>query len=1102
MSTFGDDNLLNLENGTVLATFNGGPQSYIYNPATNVWTQGPDKYYNNASSGDSSAEEGFVELPNGDFLDYCITATNYSPNGKPGLAELYVPASGSTPASWIPTQNLPAGLELSSIADPDYVPELGGGLLLPNGQVFWLGGNGQTGYYNIASNSWTAGPDIPDNLVCDDAPAAEASNGDILFSADTSLYTGPAHVFEYNPTSQVYTDISSEFPQDYLDGPAYIDRELDLPNGQIMFTNSSNQIVLYTPATGSLSANIPTIKSISENSNGSFTLTGTDINGNGDGAAYGDDAQMATNYPIVSFTSAAGQVSYATTYGFNYKVEQASGTLLTTQFTLPTGLAKGTYSVKVIANGAASSSFSLTIPTKANDVPTIATAATATPNPVLTKSTQLSVLGSDTAGESTLTYTWTTTASPAGVSTPTFSVNNSNAAKNDTATFYAVGSYTFQVTATNDVGLSVSSSVTVKVDAALSSLALSPTSIQLAPNQSEQFSVASGLDQFGNQITASSLTWTLTSGNGTLTQSGLYTAPAVGTLAVVTVSSGSVKQSANVYVLTNWNQTDIGSPTTTGDSADNGSGLYTVLGAGTGIGGSGDQFQFAYLPLTGNATVEAQVASIQNTNSAAEAGLTFRNDNSAGSPNVTIAVTPSNGLVFSYRTTENGNTISFSTARVTPGDYLKLIRVGTVFTGYYSTNGTTWTQVNTPIGIPAIGASAEGGLAVTSNSASTLNTSTFNHVLADAVPTIVQAASASPNPTAGTTTALSVLGGDANGESSLTYTWTATGVPVGATAPTFATNGTNASKNDVVTFYKSGGYNFTVTLANAFYTTTSTVNVTVVPTQTTVQLTPLTIGVFEGGTVQFTAAVYDQFGFKMAKQPVFTYSMIAGGAGGKVSSTGLYTAPTKKTGIDYVNVTGAGTASVAKVTVAAPPSGAPTGTKSGVSASVASLSVGWGSDSAALFTASDGVRLLPAGRQTDLPWSGIQTLTIALTQPQPLQASEINVTGVNGTVYGPVTITAISETGYLITLANPIAAADRVTLTIAGSGVTTYTRRLDVLPGDVNGDGVVDATDATLATGYLTTTFAFADVFGDGVVSGKSVNEIQLLNGTKLPLLG
>ena len=51
-----------------------------------------------------------------------------------------------------------------------------------------------------------------------------------------------------------------------------------------------------------------------------------------------------------------------------------------------------------------------------------------------------------------------------------------------------------------------------------------------------------------------------------------------------------------------------------------------------------------------------------------------------------------------------------------------------------------------------------------------------------------------------------------------------------------------------------------------------------------------------------------------------------------------------------------------------------------VQTTIAAVSVGWGIETAPLVTASDGLRLLPAGRKTDMPWLGIDQLPITLAQ--------------------------------------------------------------------------------------------------------------------------
>jgi hypothetical protein len=182
-----------------------------------------------------------------------------------------------------------------------------------------------------------------------------------------------------------------------------------------------------------------------------------------------------------------------------------------------------------------------------NQPPTVATPASATPNPVAGTTTNLSVLGADSGGAAGLTYTWTVINAPAGAPAPTFSANGSNAAQNSTATFHAAGNYTFLVTITDPGGLTATSSVTVTVAQTFISLAVSPGSVSLAGGATQQFS-ATGKDQFGNALTNQpTVAWTL-SGIGSLSSSGLYTAPASNGTATVQASAGGFSNTASITV--------------------------------------------------------------------------------------------------------------------------------------------------------------------------------------------------------------------------------------------------------------------------------------------------------------------------------------------------------------------------------------------------------------------------------------------------------------------------------------------------------------------------------------------------------------------------
>jgi hypothetical protein len=127
--------------------------------------------------------------------------------------------------------------------------------------------------------------------------------------------------------------------------------------------------------------------------------------------------------------------------------------------------------------------------------PTVATPASATPNPVTGVTTSLSVLGSDGGGEAGLTYTWSAT----GPATVSFSGNGSNAAKNTTATFQASGSYLFQVVIKDAGGSTATSSVTVQVNQTSSTVGIAPPGAAVNINGTQQFA-AEVLDQFGNPI--------------------------------------------------------------------------------------------------------------------------------------------------------------------------------------------------------------------------------------------------------------------------------------------------------------------------------------------------------------------------------------------------------------------------------------------------------------------------------------------------------------------------------------------------------------------------------------------------------------------------
>ena len=126
-----------------------------------------------------------------------------------------------------------------------------------------------------------------------------------------------------------------------------------------------------------------------------------------------------------------------------------------------------------------------------------------------------------------------------------------------------------------------------------------------------------------------------------------------------------------------------------------------------------------------------------------------------------------------------------------------------------------------------------------------------------ATPTVATPAAASPSPVTGASTQVTVLGADDGGEANLTYFWTATG----PAAVTFPNNGNNDAKDTYAIFTAAGTYNLSAIIIDAQgQSTTSSTTVNVVPTLTTISVSPGTATVNPSSTQQFSASGLDQFG--------------------------------------------------------------------------------------------------------------------------------------------------------------------------------------------------------------------------------------------------
>jgi regulation of enolase protein 1 (concanavalin A-like superfamily) len=152
-------------------------------------------------------------------------------------------------------------------------------------------------------------------------------------------------------------------------------------------------------------------------------------------------------------------------------------------------------------------------------------------------------------------------------------------------------------------------------------------------------------------------------------------------------------------------------------------GTYTVQGGGDNVTGTTDQGHFVYWPITNsvNCTITARVISQTNSNSAATAGVMIRETTTNNVRRGYTATTPPGVIEYHYRATAAGQDVAVTATGTATPLWVRLQRVGSAFSGFQSSNGTSWTQVGANQTLP-FGAEVLVGLAASSQVEGTVAT--------------------------------------------------------------------------------------------------------------------------------------------------------------------------------------------------------------------------------------------------------------------------------------------------------------------------------------------------------------------------------------------
>ena len=191
-------------------------------------------------------------------------------------------------------------------------------------------------------------------------------------------------------------------------------------------------------------------------------------------------------------------------------------------------------------------------------------------------------------------------------------------------------------------------------------------------------------------------------------------------------SSSSSSDSNFASITRGWTSRDIGITEHSGRT-DYSGGRFKVEAAGNDIGADADNFRFVCQQMSGNGSIVTRIMSADNTDESSKAGIMIRESMDRDSRAATLVSEPARGIKWITRNKVGASCVFGGSAEMKLPCWLKVVRSGSEFTAFVSSNGAEWKAVGGTV-LVSMSSTTYAGLAVCSRKKDTLKAATFENV--------------------------------------------------------------------------------------------------------------------------------------------------------------------------------------------------------------------------------------------------------------------------------------------------------------------------------------------------------------------------------------